>query len=214
MPYPNTKPLSGNPELESPGGRSRTTKPLSAPARASLPISCRAAWPKGQRSIAPNLERDRTQRAGISSGSSQQPFTAAAAENQALLGNLSREAASTRFRNPFPVSRLRPSSRFPTPFCSPLTTSGISKSSSPSGQNGTDGKLLAGMHGVHLPLADFGLNGYCPPTSRIVCHEWFRRFAGHASQWGAGHRDPIHERQRRQLQWAHCQFAAASSRPA
>ena len=92
------------------------------------------------------------------------PFTAAAASNAALLRRSDPVALQHHLRN-FPGSRGPNFSAFPSTFKTPHYYKWNLEI-----EQQLPWKMLltvnyAGMHGVYIPVADYGMNGYCNPTA-------------------------------------------------
>ena len=94
------------------------------------------------------------------------PFTAAAAENQALLTGFKSGGSFNSLSASVPGFSPPTFYSFPSTFMQPTYYKWNFEIQESLGANMVLTVNYSGMHGVHLPLADFGINAYCPPSAK------------------------------------------------
>jgi len=92
------------------------------------------------------------------------PFTAAASENQALLTGFKSGGTYNSLSAAVPGFSAPAFYNFPNTLLQPTYYKWNFEIQQSFGARTVLTVNYSGMHGIHLPLADFGINGYCPPT--------------------------------------------------
>jgi hypothetical protein len=93
------------------------------------------------------------------------PFTAAAAENQALLTGFKSGGSFNSLSASVPGFSAPAFYAFPSTMMQPTYYKWNFEIEQSIGEKMVLTVNYNGMHGVHLPLADFGINAYCPPNA-------------------------------------------------
>jgi hypothetical protein len=97
-------------------------------------------------------------------------FTTAAQANQTLLGQFKSGGSYNSIAQAVPGFAAPNFSSFPNPFFQPTYYKWNFEIEQALGARMTMTLNYSGMHGIHIPVADEGLNGYCPPS---VCTNGF-----------------------------------------
>jgi hypothetical protein len=92
------------------------------------------------------------------------PFTAAAAENQALLTGFKSGGSFNSLSAAVPGFSAPAFYNFPSTFMQPTYYKWNFEIQQSLGAKTVLTVNYSGMHGVHLPLANYGINAYCPPN--------------------------------------------------
>jgi hypothetical protein len=101
----------------------------------------------------------------LAPGVANSPFTAAAAENQALLTGFRSGGSFNSLSAAVPGFSAPAFYSFPNTFMQPTYYKWNFEIEQSIGEKMVLTVNYSGMHGVHLPLANFGINGYCPPNA-------------------------------------------------
>jgi Carboxypeptidase regulatory-like domain len=92
------------------------------------------------------------------------PFTAAAAENQALLAGFKTGGSFNSISAALPGFQAPTFYSYPSTMMQPTYYKWNFEIEQSFGRSNLLTINYQGMHGLHLPLANFGINGYCPPS--------------------------------------------------
>ena len=119
---------------------------------------------------APNLNAFTIPNGNIAPGVPGSLFSTAAAANQALLSQFKNGGSFNSISQAVPQFAAPSFDSFPSTFKQPTYYKWNFEIEQSIGAKMLLSLNYSGMHGVHIPVGDFGLNAYCPPT---VCTNGF-----------------------------------------